>query len=70
MAQNSQTLSYQSFLLRCWLARPAVGDEPAQWRFSLRQVAAEPQEYAFGTLAELVDSLNLTLEEAANETAA
>lgn len=67
MAQNSQTPPYQSFLLRCWLVRPATGDEPAHWRFSLRPVAAEPQEYAFGTLDELVDSLTLSLEQIANE---
>jgi hypothetical protein len=45
---------YQSFLVRCWLMPPATTDEPAAWRFELREVAAEPQKYGFSDLEQLI----------------
>ncbi|MBE2199259.1 MAG: hypothetical protein IAE79_11665 [Anaerolinea sp.] len=45
---------YQSFLVRCWLIRPATEDEPETWRFELCEVAAEPQKHGFNNLEQLI----------------
>lgn len=44
---------YQSFLVRCWLIRPATTDEPPTWRFELREVSADPQKHGFSDLEQL-----------------
>ena len=45
---------YQSFLVRCWFIPPATTDEPAAWRFELREVSAEPQKHGFSDLEQLI----------------
>ena len=57
MAQNETSTPYESYLLRCWQVSPATSAEPAQWRFTLRDVSAEPKEQAFASLAELMSHL-------------
>jgi hypothetical protein len=53
MLDTIEPVTYQSYLLRCWLVSAAAGERPARWRFVLRDVAAEPVERDFATLAEL-----------------
>ncbi|MBE2238615.1 MAG: hypothetical protein IAE81_12560 [Caldilineaceae bacterium] len=49
--------AHQSFLLRCW--REPDGEQQGSWvwRFSVREVAAEPDEVLLRTLGALVDFL-------------
>jgi len=62
MSDSDRPPSYQAFLLRCWQVSPATADEPSRWRFVLREIAAEPQELAFGTLTELIAFLQTSLQ--------
>ena len=41
---------YHAFLVRCWLVSPETTDEPALWRFELREVPAEERKHRFGDL--------------------
>jgi hypothetical protein len=41
---------YHSYLVRCWLVPRETTDEPALWRFELRQVPAEDQKQRFSDL--------------------
>ena len=41
---------YHSFLVRCWLVPRETTDEPALWRFELREVPAEAQKQRFSNL--------------------
>jgi hypothetical protein len=41
---------YHAFLVRCWLISPETTDEPALWRFELREVPAEERKHRFGDL--------------------
>jgi hypothetical protein len=54
---------YQSFLLRCvWFTEADEGEgETAVWRFTLREVSAEPQEHSFSTIHELTTFLTAEL---------
>jgi hypothetical protein len=60
------TSHHRSFLLRC-VGLVAVdgekGGETAVWRFTLRDVAAEPQEHLFSTINELADFLTAELNQ-------
>ena len=51
--QLRDSLHYQSFLVRCWLISPAVGEEAAVWRFAVRGVSAESSEHSFASFAEM-----------------
>ena len=63
MSNAESPLIYQAFLLRCWQLSPSEADEPSRWRFVLREIAAEPQEYAFGTFVELSAFLQIDLQQ-------
>ncbi len=58
MADTTESVTYQSYLLRCWQVSAAAGERPARWRFVLRDVAAEPVERDFATLEEMFAFLN------------
>ncbi len=52
------TIRNQSFLLRCVCSDKGEGEgETAVWRFTLRDVSAQPQEHVFTTINELSDFL-------------
>ena len=65
---NQSTTSYQSFLLRCSCVTLIDDAQERQtavsptrhagvWRFTLRTVAAEPQEHLFSNVHELTEFL-------------
>ena len=56
---------YQSFLVRCWLIPPETTDEPALWRFELREVPAESQKQRFSDLEQLKEFISAELTDMA-----
>jgi hypothetical protein len=52
---------YHSFLVRCWLIPGETTDEPALWRFELREVPAEPQKHRFSDLEQLKEFMSAKL---------
>jgi hypothetical protein len=57
-SKQPPTVRTQSFLLRCVCLDKGEGEgETAVWRFTLRDVSAQPQEHRFSTIHELIDFL-------------
>ena len=52
---------YHAFLVRCWLVPPETTDEPALWRFELREVPAEERKHRFSDLEQLNEFVSLKL---------
>ncbi|HRW08583.1 MAG TPA: hypothetical protein P5121_25950 [Caldilineaceae bacterium] len=46
---------YRSFLLRCWRERDTARPARTTWRFSVREVGDDPNEYTLRSLGQLVD---------------
>lgn len=68
MTQDAKKVAYRSFLLRCWLMRPASGEQAARWRFVLREVTVEqPEEQRFGSLEEVLEFLQGALEQSKDD---
>ena len=66
MPKSPAAQPYRSFLLRCWREQPGAGDELLAWRFSLREVAENPQEQRFRSAEQLIDFLLAKLREEQN----
>ncbi|MDX1418037.1 MAG: hypothetical protein R3293_27795 [Candidatus Promineifilaceae bacterium] len=49
MADQSHQI-YHSFLVRCWLMPGKTTDEPALWRFEVREVPAGDHNHRFGDI--------------------
>ena len=53
--------AYYSFLVRCWLIPGETTDEPALWRFELREVPAGDQKHRFGDLEQFKEFMSAKL---------
>lgn len=53
--------AHRSFLLRCWREQGADQNGWWGWRFSVREVMEQPQEYVLSTPGELLDFLLVEL---------
>ena len=58
---------YHSFLVRCWLVPRETTDEPALWRFELREVPAEAEKHRFSDLEQLKEFMSAKLAAIATE---